>query len=84
MTLVRVQPLDSASTRQLEEIRHLLHYLQSQLTQASSGLDEQWETFQNSCKKKLSLQLPHIEAIYQSMVKQSATVQKQVRLYLII
>ncbi|KRT80585.1 hypothetical protein AMK59_5498, partial [Oryctes borbonicus] len=80
ITLVQAQPLDAASSKQLEEIRHLLYYLQSQLVHANTALDEQWETFQNSCKKKLSLKLPNIEAIYQSMVTQSAIVQKQVYL----
>ncbi|GJQ67605.1 putative nuclear pore complex protein [Trypoxylus dichotomus] len=80
ITLVQAQPLDAASARQLEEIRHLLYYLQSQMIHASAALDEQWEIFQNSCKKKLGVKLPNIEAIYQSMVKQSAIVQKQVYL----
>lgn len=75
--LIRTQPLDPASQQHLEDITHLLYYIESQLVQANNTLDEQWENFQDSCKKIYRMQMPTMETIYQAMVRQTATLQKQ-------
>lgn len=75
--VLRSQPLDPASIRQLSDIKHILYYINSQLVQANGALDEQWNNFQDSCKKTLKYKLPTIETIYQSMVRQNAILHKQ-------
>jgi nuclear pore complex protein Nup214 len=77
MILVRAQPLDSASEKQLEDIRHTNYYLESQIAQAHLALDEQWENFQDYCKKTHKLHIPTMEMIFQTMVKQNAILRKQ-------
>lgn len=81
IALKRMQPLDRASQQQQSDINYLVYYIESQLRQANIALDDQWEIFQDSCKKKPSLRIPTIEAIYQTMVKLSATLQKYVSYY---
>ncbi|XP_018325746.1 nuclear pore complex protein Nup214 isoform X2 [Agrilus planipennis] len=75
--LQRSQPLDPASKKQLDDIRQLLYYLETQLVQASGALDERWETFQDSCRKTLRLRIPTLENVFQTMVKQNGTLMKQ-------
>ncbi|EFA04104.2 nuclear pore complex protein Nup214 [Tribolium castaneum] len=77
LVLMRAQPLDSVSEKQLADIRHANYYLESQISQAHSALDEQWENFQDYCKKKHKIQIPTMEMIFQTMVKQNAILQKQ-------
>lgn len=79
-SLLRVQPLDPASQHHLEEVTNLLYYLESQMTQASRALDEQWDAFQDYCKKTYRMQIPTMEVIFQSMVRQNGILQKQVRI----
>ncbi|KAK5646454.1 hypothetical protein RI129_004918 [Pyrocoelia pectoralis] len=76
-TLLRIQQLDPVSQRRLSNIQYLTYYLESQLIQANRALDEQWENFQDSCKKTSKLKIPTIETIYQTMVRQNAIHQKQ-------
>ncbi|KAF5288978.1 hypothetical protein FQA39_LY03857 [Lamprigera yunnana] len=75
--LFRMQQLDPVSIRYLTSIEHLTYYLESQLNQAGRVLDEQWENFQDSCKKVIKIRVPTIETIYQTMVRQSVVHQKQ-------
>lgn len=75
--IIKLQPLDPASVRQLADIKHILYYIESQLLQANGVLDEQWHNFQDSCKKTLKFKLPTVETIYQSMVRQNSILQKQ-------
>ncbi|XP_031345632.1 nuclear pore complex protein Nup214-like isoform X2 [Photinus pyralis] len=75
--LLRVEQLDPVSQRRLSNIQYLTYYLESQLIQANRVLDEQWENFQDSCKKTCKLKIPTIETIYQTMVRQNAIHQKQ-------
>ncbi|RZC32550.1 nuclear pore complex protein Nup214, partial [Asbolus verrucosus] len=75
--LQRAQPLDPASEKQLEDIRHANYYLESQIAQAHRALDEQWESFQDYCKKTHRMQVPTMEMIFQTMVKQNAILRKQ-------
>ncbi|XP_022901853.2 nuclear pore complex protein Nup214 [Onthophagus taurus] len=77
-SLLALQPLDAASERKLDEIRRMIYYLESQLMQANSALDDQWDAFQSSCKRKINTKSLSIESIYQVMVKQNATLQKQI------
>lgn len=76
--LIKIQPLDPACQHHLEEITGLLYYVESQLAQANRALDEQWDNFQDSCKKIYRVQTPTVETIFQSMVRQNAVLQKQV------
>lgn len=75
--VIKLQPLDPASVKQLADIKHLLYYIESQLHQVNGALDEQWNNFQDSCKKTIKFKLPATETIYQSMVRQNAIIQKQ-------
>ncbi|KAF5284867.1 hypothetical protein FQR65_LT13383 [Abscondita terminalis] len=75
--LFRIQQLDPVSQRYMNDIQHLSYYLESQLNQAGRVLDEQWENFQDYCKKISRLKIPTVETIYQTMVRQSAIHQKQ-------
>lgn len=75
--ILRAQPLDSVSEKQLEDIRHANYYLESQIAQAHRALDEQWENFQDYCRKTHKIQIPTMEIIFQTLVKQNAIVQKQ-------
>ncbi|KAK4879776.1 hypothetical protein RN001_007922 [Aquatica leii] len=76
-TLFRIQQLDPVSQRYMNDIQYLTYYLESQLLQAGKVLDEQWECFQDSCKKISRLKIPTVETIYQTMVRQTAIHQKQ-------
>lgn len=76
-TLLNIQNLDPVSLRYSNDIKKMTYYIQSQLAQASRVLDEQWENFQDSCKNLVRLKIPTMEAIYQTMVRQSAIYQKQ-------
>lgn len=76
--LLRAQPLDSASEKVLTDIKKHICYLDSQLSQASKALDEQWDQFQDFAKNCHRKQMPTMEAIFQAMVKQNAIMQKQV------
>lgn len=77
LSVLRTQPLDPASERHMADMRHILYYVEAQLSNANGALDEQWSNFQDSCKKILKQKIPTIEAIYQSMVRQNAVLQKQ-------
>lgn len=76
--LLKAQPLDPASEKRLDDIQHAKYYLESQITQAHRALDEQWEIFQDYCKKTNRIQIPTMEMIFQTMVKQTAILQKKV------
>lgn len=73
---LRTQPLDPASKRSLAEIEHLQYYLESQIIQANGVMDDQWEAFQDSCRSTLRTKVPTMEAIYQTMVRESVILQK--------
>lgn len=75
--LIKLQPLDSVAEKKLKDIKQLIYYLESQLSQASKTLDEQWDNFQNFAKKKYRVQMPTMETIFQTMVNHSAVLQKQ-------
>ncbi|KAJ8926734.1 hypothetical protein NQ314_020851 [Rhamnusium bicolor] len=75
--LLRAQPLDSATDKRQTDIRKLMYYIESQITQASKALDEQWDNFQDYAKKIHRTQMPTMEAIFQAMVRQNAIIQKQ-------
>ncbi|CAH1186741.1 unnamed protein product [Phyllotreta striolata] len=76
-TLLKIQPLDSAAEKRQSDIRKIFYYLESQLYQASKALDEQWEKFQDYAKKSYKVKMPTMETIFQSLVRQSAILQKQ-------
>lgn len=78
LVLTRAQPLDSASEKQLADIRHANYYLESQITQAHAALDEQWDSFQDYCRKRHKIEIPTMEMIFQTMVKQNTILRKQV------
>ncbi|KAG5897453.1 hypothetical protein JTB14_002714 [Gonioctena quinquepunctata] len=75
--LLKAQPLDSATEKRQSDIQKLVYYLESQLSQVHKALDEQWEKFQDYAKKTHRVQMPTMEAIFQSMVRQNAVLQKQ-------
>ncbi|CAG9813932.1 unnamed protein product [Phaedon cochleariae] len=75
--LLKFQPLDSATEKRQSDIQKLIYYLESQLSQTNNALDEQWDKFQDYAKKTYKVQMPTMEAIFQSMVKQNAVLQKQ-------
>ncbi|KAL3283257.1 hypothetical protein HHI36_006405 [Cryptolaemus montrouzieri] len=76
-TILKSKPLDSVSEKHLSSLKLMEHYLDSQLSQAHKALDEQWDNFQEYCRKISRVQLPTMEAIFQTMVKQNAILQKQ-------
>nr|XP_023012697.1 nuclear pore complex protein Nup214 [Leptinotarsa decemlineata] len=76
--LLKSQPLNSASEKRQSDMRKLIYYLESQLSQVNKALDEQWEKFQDYAKKTHRVQMPTMEAIFQSMVSQNAVLQKQI------
>ncbi|XP_018561339.1 nuclear pore complex protein Nup214 [Anoplophora glabripennis] len=75
--LLRSQPLDSATEKKQADIRKMMYYIESQITQASKALDEQWDNFQDYAKKVHRTKMPTMEAIFQAMVRQNVIVQKQ-------
>lgn len=77
--LIKSQPLDSATEKRYTDIKKLIYYIESQLSEVSKALDEQWDKFQDYVKKTYRVQMPTMEAIYQAMVRQNAVLQKQVR-----
>ncbi|KAK9879386.1 hypothetical protein WA026_006456 [Henosepilachna vigintioctopunctata] len=74
--LLKSKPLDSVSEKHLYTLIQMEYYLDSQLSQAHKALDEQWDKFQEYCRKVNRVQLPTMEAIFQTMVKQNAILQK--------
>lgn len=78
--LIKSQPLDSATEKRYYDIKQLIYYIESQLLQVSKSLDEQWDKFQDYVKKTYKVQMPTMETIYQTMVRQNAILQKQVRI----
>lgn len=79
--LLRSQPLDSATEKKQTDIKKLMYYIESQITQASKALDEQWNNFQDYAKKVHRTKMPTMEAIFQAMVRQNGILQKQVRTF---
>ncbi|CAG9838675.1 unnamed protein product [Diabrotica balteata] len=75
--ILKSQPLDSATEKRQSDIKKIIYYLDSQLSQASKALDEQWDNFQEYTKKSYRVQMPTMEAIFQTMVRQGALLQKQ-------
>lgn len=77
--LLQTQELDPFSEKQLMYIKHLIFDIESQLKQVDGFLDNQWAEFQDACKKqaKERMQLPVLEPIYQSLVRQNAILDKQ-------
>ncbi|KAF7278074.1 hypothetical protein GWI33_008840 [Rhynchophorus ferrugineus] len=75
--LMRLQPLDSVADKKLKDIQQLIYYIESQLSQVNKALDEQWANFQNHTKNSYKVKLPTMEAIFQTMVRQSAILQRQ-------
>ncbi|KAJ8958878.1 hypothetical protein NQ318_019645 [Aromia moschata] len=75
--LQRSQPLDSATEKRQQDMRTLMYYIESQISQASKALDEQWDNFQDYAKKTHRTKTPTMEAIFQTMVRQNAVLQKQ-------
>ncbi|KAJ8969944.1 hypothetical protein NQ317_012933, partial [Molorchus minor] len=75
--LLRSQPLDSATEKRQQDLTKLMYYIESQLSQASRALDEQWDNFQDYAKKTYRIKMPTMETIFQTMVRQSAVLQKQ-------
>ncbi|XP_050514328.1 nuclear pore complex protein Nup214 [Diabrotica virgifera virgifera] len=75
--ILKSQPLDSATEKRQSDIKKMMYYLDSQLSQASKALDEQWDNFQDYTKKSYRVQMPTMEAIFQTMVRQGALLQKQ-------
>ncbi|XP_045472891.1 nuclear pore complex protein Nup214 [Harmonia axyridis] len=74
--VLKSKPLDSVSEKHLSTLKQMQYYLNSQLTQSHKALDEQWDKFQDYCRKTSRVQLPTMEAIFQTMVKQNAVLQK--------
>ncbi|XP_056648879.1 nuclear pore complex protein DDB_G0274915 isoform X1 [Diorhabda sublineata] len=75
--ILKSQPLDSATEKRRSDIQKIIYYLDSQLSQASRALDEQWDKFQDYTKKTHQVQMPTMEAIFQAMVRQNAILKKQ-------
>lgn len=75
--ILKSQPLDSATDKRRSDIQKIIYYLESQLSQASRALDEQWDEFQDYTKKTHQVQMPTMEAIFQAMVRQNAILKKQ-------
>ncbi|XP_060517249.1 nuclear pore complex protein Nup214 [Cylas formicarius] len=75
--LMKSRPLDSLSQKRKNDIKQLIYYIESQLSQANKALDEQWNNFQDYAKKTHRVQMPTMEAIFQTMVRQNAVLQKQ-------
>ncbi|VEN45359.1 unnamed protein product, partial [Callosobruchus maculatus] len=76
--LMESQPLDPVAERRQVETKKTLYYIESQLSQASKALDEKWDRFQDYAKRTYrTQQVPTMEAIFQTMVRQNAILQKQ-------
>lgn len=82
-TLMKSKPLDSVSEKHLTTLEQMQYYLSSQLSQSHKSLDDQWDKFQDYCRKTSRAQLPTMEAIFQTMVKQNAILQRHVRMLFI-
>ncbi|XP_044751181.1 nuclear pore complex protein Nup214-like isoform X2 [Coccinella septempunctata] len=74
--IMKSKPLDSVSEKHRSTLKQMQYYLNSQLAQSHKALDDQWDKFQDYCRKTNRLQLPTMEAIFQTMVKQNAILQK--------
>lgn len=73
----KLKPLNSVLEKHMDSLQKMEYYLNSQLKLANGALDEQWENFQEFCKKSVRIKTPTMEAIFQAMVKQNAVLQKQ-------
>lgn len=80
--LIKSQPLDSATEKRYSDIKKLMYYIETQYIQVGQAVGEQWDKFQDYVKKTFRVQMPTMETIYQSMVRQNAILQKQVKLYI--
>nr|CAH7723711.1 unnamed protein product [Callosobruchus chinensis] len=79
--IMETQPLDPVAERRQAETKKTLYYIESQLSQANKALDENWDRFQDYAKRThRAQQMPTMEAIFQTMVRQNAILQKQMYL----
>ncbi|XP_077299621.1 nuclear pore complex protein Nup214 [Arctopsyche grandis] len=87
MELEQLAQLDPVSANKMTCIKLTSYYIESQLQQVNSVLDEQWENFQNTCRQKTLaldginntdyMKMPTLEKIYQPLLKQSEILVKQ-------
>ncbi|XP_046398369.1 nuclear pore complex protein Nup214 isoform X2 [Ischnura elegans] len=90
--LAMVQELDPVIKKHMVGIGNRVHYLDSQLQQLDSSLDNQWATFQEACSKKKRKQrawgmdsgqfekreihMPSLEFVYQTILSQQQILEK--------
>ncbi|KAK8380571.1 hypothetical protein O3P69_016878 [Scylla paramamosain] len=67
--MLQLQTLDPHSRKQMEEIRSLYQYLQSQLAEINTRLHLDWATYRNEQNKKKKKELPPSEKLYQALKK---------------
>ncbi|XP_045116553.1 nuclear pore complex protein Nup214-like isoform X2 [Portunus trituberculatus] len=67
--MLQPQTLDPHSRKQMEEIRSLYQYLQSQLAEIDTRLHLDWAAYRNEQNKKKKKELPASETLYQALKK---------------